>query len=50
MHKDENGINFSKSDAYQEFNLPPGKTLHGNYYRDLVLVREHSNSLNEEGK
>jgi hypothetical protein len=36
---DPNTIGFSKGEGHREFNLPTGKTLHGNFYRDIALVQ-----------
>ena len=43
-HREESFIDFNKGDAFKEFNLPPGKTLHGNYYRDLVVISFNPNA------
>jgi hypothetical protein len=40
-------INFDKGEAYKDFNLPVGKTLHGSYYRDIVLVQFYTKDDNE---
>lgn len=39
---DQSSIDFNKGEAYKEFNLPSGKTLHGNYYRDIAIVQFYS--------
>ncbi|CAI2362192.1 unnamed protein product [Moneuplotes crassus] len=42
---DVSSISFSKGEAYKEFNLPQGKTLHGNFYRDIAIIQYY----NQEG-
>lgn len=50
---DKSMITFDKAEEFKEFVLPSGKTIHGNYYRDLAIVRfnfEVHEPLDENGK
>ena len=44
---DQTSISFSKGDAYKEFNLPQGKTLHGNFYRDIAIVQFYNENAGD---
>lgn len=47
---DPSSISFDKGEAYKEFNMPQGKTLHGNFYRDIAIVQFYNEPSEEDSE